>query len=66
MRVSPRLRGVVALLVGLVMAVMTAWAAGAICYSGARLRAALAIGFLLTTALAFPLVLRWRARALTR
>jgi hypothetical protein len=30
MRVSPWLRGVVAVLAGLVMAVMTAWAAGAI------------------------------------
>ena len=32
MRVSPLFRGVGAVLVGLVMAVMTAWAAGAICY----------------------------------
>ena len=31
MRVSPWLRGVVAVLVGLVVVVMTAWAAGAIC-----------------------------------
>jgi hypothetical protein len=32
MRVSPLFRGVGAVLAGLVMAVMTAWAAGAICY----------------------------------
>ena len=63
MRVSLWLRGVVAVLVGLVVAVMTAWAAGAIYYSdlpGARLRAALAIGFVVATALAFLLLPRRR------
>ncbi len=63
MRVSRWLRGVVAVLVGLVVAVMSAWAAGAIYYSdlpGARLRAVLAIGFVVATALAFLLLPRRR------
>ena len=63
MRGAAWLRGVGAVLVGLVVAVMSAWAAGAIYYSdlpGARLRGALAIGFVLATALAFLLLPRRR------
>jgi hypothetical protein len=62
-RVSLWLRGVVAVLLGLLVAVMTAWAAGAIYYSdlpGTRLRAVLAIGFVVATALAFLLLPRRR------
>src|SRR5512145_1083731 len=54
------------ILTGLAVAVMTAWAAGAIYYSplpGAGLRAGLAVAFVLGTALAF-LVLRNRRRTL--
>ena len=60
------LRGVGAVVVGLIVAVMTAWAAGAIFYSnlpGPRLRAGLAIGFVLVTVLSF-VVLRRRRRTL--
>ena len=63
MRTASWLRGIAAVLVGLVVAVMTAWAAGAIYYSdlpGARLRAALAIGFAALTVLAFLLLPRRR------
>ena len=57
------LRGIFAVLVGLIVAVMTAWAAGAIYYSnlpGSRLRAGLAIGFVVATGLAFVLLPRRR------
>jgi len=57
---------IVAMLVGVVVVVMTAWAAGAIYYSnlpGSRLRAGLAIGFVIGTVLAFLLLPR-RGRTL--
>jgi len=66
MRAASWLRGIVAVLIGLVVAVMTAWAAGAIYYSnlpGGQLRAGLAIGFVVLTVLAF-LFLRRRRRTL--
>ncbi len=66
MRGAAWLRGTGGVLVGLVVAGMTAWAAGALYYSnlpGARLRASLAIGLVVATALAF-LLLRRRARTL--
>ena len=63
MRVSRLARGVVAVLVGLVVVVMTAWAARRdllLGPPGARLRAALAIGFVVATGLAFLLLPRRR------
>ncbi|TMB76209.1 MAG: DUF4105 domain-containing protein [Chloroflexi bacterium] len=66
MRAASWLRGIVAVLLGLVVAVMTAWAAGAIYYSnlpGGQLRAGLAIGFVVLTVLAF-LFMRRRRRTL--
>ncbi|PYO02572.1 MAG: hypothetical protein DMD91_03345 [Candidatus Rokuibacteriota bacterium] len=54
------------LVVGLVVAGLTAWAAGALCYSGPggpTTRTALAAGFVVATVLAFAL-LPWRRRAL--
>ena len=66
MRAASWLRGIVAVLIGLVVAVMTAWAAGAIYYSnlpGGQLRAGLAIGFVVLTVLAF-LFMRRRRRTL--
>src|SRR5262245_9532210 len=51
------------IVVGLIVAVMTAWAAGAIYYGnlpGHRLRAALAIGFVAATVLAFAILPRRR------
>src|SRR6266700_1307143 len=66
MRTASWLRGIVAVLIGLVVAVMTAWAAGAIYYSnlpGGQLRAGLAIGFVVLTVLAF-LFMRRRRRTL--
>jgi hypothetical protein len=63
MRGTAWLRGIGVVVVGLVVALMTAWAAGAIYYSdlpGSRLRAALALVFVAATALAFLLLPRRR------
>jgi hypothetical protein len=63
MRAASWSRGIVAVLIGLVVAVMTAWAAGAIYYSdlpGGQLRAGLAIGFVVLTVLAFLFLPRRR------
>jgi Ca2+/Na+ antiporter len=66
MRGARWLRGVSAVLAGLVVAGMTAWVAGAVYYSnipGPRLRATLALLFVVATALSF-ILLRRRLRTL--